>query len=210
MTFWKTKSVISRWVLLFNLLKSLWTPFDCILTRFLHCNRYIDADWLIFEAIGFYERQNLSFQCEFYFFIHWKASENCFLCRNQDILDQICELFIFPISVGVFDCPRPSTTTPYCSTSPTTPESACHSAQAADQDRRNQMTDPDYWHSQARGDPVHSAPPPRPLSQPNFQFVRVADILQIHIPEIYRLSIVDLLSLDFLWLGHLFLSLDTL
>jgi len=52
------------------------------------------------------------------------------------------------------------------------------------------MTDPDHRCSQARGNrqsvpSASSSPPP----QPNFGFVRVADIPQVHISEIHRLSI---------------------
>jgi len=66
----------------------------------------------------------------------------------------------------------------------------CHSARAADRDRRNQMINPDHRRSQARGNrqSIPSAPSPfPPPPQPNFGFVRVADIPQVHIPEIHRL-----------------------
>jgi len=71
-----------------------------------------------------------------------------------------------------------------------TPESVCHSAQAADRDHCTQMTDPDHRHSQARGNrqSISSASSPSPPPpQLNFGFVKVADIPQVHIPEIYRL-----------------------
>jgi len=52
------------------------------------------------------------------------------------------------------------------------------------------MTDPDHHRSQVRGNrqSIPSAPSPSPPPpQPNFWFVRVADIPQVHIPEIHRL-----------------------
>ena len=59
----------------------------------------------------------------------------------------------------------------------------------ADRMRRNQMTDPDHHHSQARGNRSSIPSAALPLPQPNFGALLAVNIPQVHIPEIHRLPV---------------------
>ena len=122
-----------------------------------------------------------------------KSLYSCFFCRNQNkLIKNVSNPSVY-YSVSVFDCSRPSSTTPpttpHRPTSPTTPESAHHSARIADRMCRNQMTDPDHRCSQARGKRHSDTSTPPPPPQPNFAVRLAADIPQVHIPEIHRLPV---------------------